>query len=119
MTSVHEECAKPQSFVFPPTQTPLSQTSLMVQNLPSSHEVPFWDGTTTQVFIGPTSCPVLQTATRHGGVTNFEQSIPQGPRSPPLLLLLALLLLLLVAGNSPVAHARVHTSGSNSKTRRK
>jgi hypothetical protein len=83
MTDEHGEGVSPQWFGVPPTQVPLSQVSLMVQNLPSSHALPFGDGTTTQVFSGPITCPMLHTAIVHGGVSNPEQSTPQGPRSPP------------------------------------
>src|SRR5262245_4030772 len=93
----HGVCAIPQSFLVPPRQTPLpSQVSTMVQNSPSSHAVPLGAATTTQVLSGPSSAPVLHTPILHGGVSSFEQSTPQGPRSlppappPPVLLLLVL-----------------------------
>src|SRR5580700_2007166 len=68
---------------------------------------------------------MLHTATVHGGVSNFEQSTPQGPASPPPvpLPLLLLLLLLLVVGvlsrDWPVTHATVHATESNTHARRK
>ncbi len=98
MMASHGDAFFPQVCWAWPTQVPLSsQASKVVQNRPSSHEVPFGAGTTTHVFSGPSSCPVLHTATVHCGVSNDEQSTPQGPRSaPPAPLLLLLLLLLLM-----------------------
>ncbi len=124
MTAEHGAAVTPQTFGAPPPQVPLSQESLTVQNLPSSHAVPFGDGTTMQVLSGPISCPVLHTAIVHCGVSNFVQSTPQGPTSlppVPLLVLLPLLLLLPVVlmGASPEAQAQPepHTTGSKSPTR--
>ena len=124
MTAEHGAAVTPQTFGDPPAQVPLSQASLMVQNLPSSHAAPLGDGTTTQVLSGPICCPVLHTAIVHCGVSNFVQSTPQGPRSlPPVPLLLPLLLLLPVVlmGASPEAqaHPAPHTTGSKSPTRNK
>ena len=125
MTAEHGEGVTPQVFWLPPTQVPVpSQTSPMLQNWPSSHELPFGAGTTTQVFSGPISCPVLHTATVHCGVSNDSQSTPQGPRSfPPVPLLLLLLLTLLSLTGSwppgPQEHPTCHTTGSKSPTRRK
>jgi hypothetical protein len=100
MTAKHGDCLIPQVFGLPAPQVPLSQASPMVQNRPSSHAVPFGAGTTTHVFSGPISCPVLHTATVHCGVSNDPQSTPQGPRSlPPVLLLLLLLTLLSLTGS--------------------
>ena len=124
MTAEHGEGLTPQVFWPPPTQVPVpSQTSPMLQYWPSSHELPFGDGTTTQVFNGPISCPVLHTATVHCGVSNAPQSTPQGPRSlppVPLLLLLLLLVVSLMGGTpEPQEHPTFHTTGSKSKTGRK
>jgi hypothetical protein len=122
MTTEHGEGVTPHLFGVPPAQVPLSQTSLTVQNLPSSHAVPFGDGTTTQVLIGPISCPVLHTAIVHCGVSSFVQSTPHGPKSPPPVPLPLLLLLpVVLSGNSPDAqeHPAPHTTGSKSPTRRK
>ena len=44
---VHGDEACPHRFWPPPTQAPLSQASLMVQNWPSSHGVPGSDGNVT------------------------------------------------------------------------
>src|SRR5690242_14953593 len=103
MTDSHDECLVPQSFVVPPTHVPLSQVSPTVQNLPSSHAVPLGAGTTTQVLICPSSCPVLQTATVHCGVSIFEQSTPHGEGSPPPAPLLLALALLALVELSPVS----------------
>ena len=83
MTFSQGECAIPQLLVGPPTQVPSSHSSPIVQNLPSSQAVPFGDATTMHVLRAPSSCPVLHTLTLHGGVSNFEQSTPHGPGSPP------------------------------------
>lgn len=62
---------------------------------------------------------MLHTAIVHGGVSNFAQSTPQGPCSPPpVLLLLPLLVLVLVLGASPEAqeHPAFHTTRSKNQT---
>ena len=83
MTESQGERARPQSLVGPPIHAPASQVSPSVQNTPSSHGVPFGAATTTQVLTGPTTWPVLQTASVQAGVSSSAQSIPHGPRSSP------------------------------------
>ncbi len=82
MTDVHESWPMPQSFLLPPTQTPLSQKSLLVQNFPSSQAVPLSAGTSVHVSLGPGNCPVLHTETMHFAALSFEQSTPHGSLSP-------------------------------------